>query len=249
MFAVSALSPESFDSDPEAELHAQIRALTRALEIRGAELEDAHRHIAAVEEQLLKLKEYRRELKTLKEQKQTLRRSPERRIGQILLAPYRLPEKLLKGIWKRFRRRQQTGTERAPSTEYQKWFQQHRASAEDLERMRDEARTFASRPLISIITPVFDTPVSRFEEAVQSVLAQAYENWELLLIDDGSADPDLLRILPHLAACDRRITLASLGKHGGISAASNRGLELASGEWVTLLDHDDVSSRMRCSKS
>jgi glycosyltransferase involved in cell wall biosynthesis len=240
MSAVSALSPDSFDSDPEAELHEQIRALTRALEIHGAELEDAHRHIAALEEQLLKLKEYRRELKTLKEQKQTLRRSPERRIGQILLAPYRLPEKLLKGIWKKFGRRQQTGTERAPSTEYQKWFQQHRASADELKRMREQARTFASRPLISIITPVFDTPLSRLEEAVQSVLAQAYENWEFLLIDDGSVDPDLLRILPHLARCDRRIVLANLGKHGGISAASNRALELARGEWVTFLDHDDL---------
>jgi Glycosyltransferases, probably involved in cell wall biogenesis len=106
--------------------------------------------------------------------------------------------------------------------------------------MRDQARTFASQPLISIITPVFDTPVSRLEEAVQSVLAQAYENWELLLIDDGSTDLDLLRILPHLAERDRRIVLANLGKHGGISAASNRGLELARGEWVTFLDHDDV---------
>src|SRR5205823_3681964 len=109
-----------------------------------------------------------------------------------------------------------------------------------LDRMRDKARTFASRPLISIITPVFDTPVSRLEEAVQSVLTQAYENWELLLIDDGSADPDLLRTLPDLAGRDRRIVLANLGKHGGISAASNRGLELARGEWVTFLDHDDV---------
>ena len=106
--------------------------------------------------------------------------------------------------------------------------------------MRDKARTFASQPLISIITPVFDTPVSRLEEAVESVLAQAYENWELLLIDDGSTDPDLLRILPHLAARDRRIILANLGKHEGISAASNHGLELARGEWVTFLDHDDA---------
>src|ERR1700757_1118649 len=227
MSAVSAPSPDSFDSET-------------AVELRSAELEDAHRHIAALEEQLLKLKKYRRELKTLKEQKQTLRRSPERRIGQILLAPYRLPEKLLKGIWKRFRRGQQTGTQRASSTEYQKWFQQHRASGDDLKRMREEARTFASYPLISIITPVFDTPVSRLEEAVQSVLAQAYENWELLLIDDGSADLDLLRILPRLAGRDRRIVLANLGKRGGISAASNRGLELARGEWVTFLDHDDI---------
>jgi GT2 family glycosyltransferase len=214
----------------------QLNAVQRKLEVRDAELKEAHQHIAALEEKLLKLKEYQRELKRLKEERRSLRKSAERRVGQVLLAPYRLPTRVAKAVWKRFHGERQ----KRATTEYQKWFEQHRASAEDLERMRDEARTFASRPLISIITPVFDTPASRFEEAVQSVLAQAYENWELLLIDDGSADPDLLRILPHLAACDRRITLASLGKHGGISVASNRGLELASGEWVTLLDHDDV---------
>ena len=114
-------------------------------------------------------------------------------MGQVLLAPYRLPTRLAKSVWKTFRRERQ----KRATTEYQKWFEQHRANAQDLERMRDKARTFASQPLISIITPVFDTPVSRLEEAVQSVLAQAYENWELLLIDDGSTDSDLLRILPH----------------------------------------------------
>ena len=106
--------------------------------------------------------------------------------------------------------------------------------------MRDQSRTFGHRPLVSIITPVFDTPVQRLEQAVESVLAQAYENWELALIDDGSTDANLLRILTQLAARDRRIVLASLGKHEGISAASNRGLELARGEWVTFLDHDDI---------
>ena len=95
MWPVSSPSPDSFDSNTVAELKSKLRALQRTLEIRGAELEDAHRHIGALEEQLLKLKGFRRELKLLKEQKQTLRRSPERRIGQILLAPYRLPEKLV----------------------------------------------------------------------------------------------------------------------------------------------------------
>jgi len=106
--------------------------------------------------------------------------------------------------------------------------------------MREEARTFASRPVISFITPVFNTSVQRLEEAVESVLAQAYENWELALVDDGSTDGDLLRTLPRLAAHDRRIVLAKLEGHEGISGASNRGLALAHGEWVTFLDHDDV---------
>ena len=217
-------------------MNDELNALQRKLEISKRELAEAHSHIAALEERLLKLKQYRRELKLLKKQKDALRKSAERRLGQILLAPYRLSEKVAKKI---FHRKQGSRGSRA-ATEYQKWFEQHRANAQDLERMRDEARTFTSRPLISIITPVFDTPVSRLEEAVQSVLTQTYENWELLLIDDGSTDPDLLRILPHLAGRDQRIVLANLGKHGGISAASNRGLELARGEWITFLDHDDV---------
>jgi glycosyltransferase involved in cell wall biosynthesis len=234
--AVSSPSPDSFDSDTVADLNAKLRALQRTLDMRSAELEEAHRHIAGLEEKLLKLKEYQRELKQLREERRRLRKSAERRVGQVLLAPYRLPTRLLKSAWKTFHGERQ----KRATTDYQKWFERHRANAHDLQRMRDKARTFASQPLISIITPVFDTPVARLEEAVQSVLAQAYENWELLLIDDGSTDPDLLRILPELARRDRRIVLANLGKHAGISAASNRGLELARGEWVTFLDHDDV---------
>jgi GT2 family glycosyltransferase len=232
--------PDSSDSNTVAELNAQLRALRRTLDMRGAELQEAHRHIAALEEQLLKLKEYRRELKLLKEQKQTLRKSPERRIGQVLLAPYRLPQKLAKTVWKNFRRKQQTRNRPHAVTEYQNWFERHRASADDLKRMRNEARALPSQPLISVITPVFNTPVPRLEEAIESVVTQAYENWELLLIDDGSTDAELLRMLPRMAAGDRRIMLAALGKHEGISAASNHALSLVHGEWVTFLDHDDV---------
>jgi O-antigen biosynthesis protein len=221
-------------------LNRALSDLKRSLQIRGSELEGAHRHIAALEKRLLKLKEYRRELKLLKEQKQTLRKSPERRVGQILLAPYRLPEKLVKTVWKKLHRPARKHRRSVAPSEYQVWFERHRATARDLERMRNESGAFASKPLISVITPVFDTPVQRLEEAIESVLAQAYENWELVLIDDGSSDADLLRALPLLAARDRRITLKSLGKHEGISAASNRGLALARGEWVTFLDHDDV---------
>ncbi len=223
-----------------ARINQALSDLRRTLQIRDSELEGAQRHIAALEEKLLKLKEYRRELKLLKEQKQSLRKSPERRIGQILLAPYRLPQKMVRTLWKKQHR---SASERrrviAPS-EYQKWFERHRAATQDLTEMRRESQAFATRPLITVITPVFNTPVERLEEAIESVLAQAYENWELMLVDDGSTDAELLRALPALAARDRRITLKTLGKHEGISAASNQGIELAHGEWVTFLDHDDV---------
>jgi len=106
--------------------------------------------------------------------------------------------------------------------------------------MSVESRSFVSQPLVSILTPVFDTPVSWLSEAVNSVLAQVYENWELLLIDDGSTATDLLRVLPGVATRDRRIRLVRLESHQGISTALNRGVDLANGEWVAFLDHDDV---------
>ena len=223
-----------------ARLNNYLGAQQRTLSARTSELQAAHRHIATVEEKLLKLKQYRRELKLLSEQRKTLRKSPESRIGQILLAPYRLPEKLVKTVWKKFHRPNSNPRRTTAPSEYQRWFEQHRASAKELASMRHEARAFLSQPLISILTPVFNTPVSWLREAVDSVLAQAYENWELLLIDDGSTATDLVRALPALAARDRRIRLVRLESHQGISAALNRGLDLAEGEWLAFLDHDDV---------
>jgi O-antigen biosynthesis protein len=221
-------------------MNKELEALERKLEIRNRELAEAHSHIAVLEEKLLKLKQYRRELKSLKEERRTLRKSPERRIGQVLLSPYRVLEKPAKTVWRKLHQQKLTLGNSVAQSEYQQWFQRHRASTQELQRMRVEARSFVSQPLISILTPVFDTPVPWLREAVDSVLAQVYENWELVLIDDGSSATDLLRALPALAARDRRIRLVRLESHQGISAALNRGLDLAEGEWLTFLDHDDV---------
>jgi len=221
-------------------MNKELEALERKLEIRNRELAEAHSHIAVLEEKLLKLKQYRRELKSLKEERRTLRKSPERRIGQVLLAPYRVLERPAKTVWRKLHQQKPTLGNSVAQSEYQQWFQRHRASTQELQRMRVEARSFVSQPLVSILTPVFDTPVPWLREALDSVVAQVYENWELVLIDDGSTATDLLRALPALAARDRRIRLVRLESHQGISAALNRGLDLAEGEWLTFLDHDDV---------
>src|SRR5437899_12685429 len=104
------------------------------LHIREAELKEAHRQVAGREHKLLKLKEYRRELKLLKKERRLLRSSPERRVGQVLLAPYRVPEKLAKTVWKKVRK-----PKSATTREYKKWFKRHHASLQNLEPMRDEA--------------------------------------------------------------------------------------------------------------
>src|SRR6516164_7719642 len=221
-------------------MNKELDALERKLEIRNRELTEAHGHIAALEEKLLKLKRYRRELKFLKEERRRLRESAERRVGQILLGPYRLLEKPAKKVWRKVQQLKRTRRKPGAPTEYQQWFEAHRASAADLASMRQEVRGFTLQPLISILTPVFDTPVPWLRAAVESVLVQVYENWELLLIDDGSTNADLLRALPALGAHDRRIRLVRLESHQGISAALNKGFHLTEGQWVTFLDHDDL---------
>jgi GT2 family glycosyltransferase len=222
-----------------ARLQSQVDQLQRALRARTTELDQADRHIARLEESLLRLKQAKRELQELKRERRALRSSPERRIGQVLLAPYRLPQRLFREIRKRFGL--PCGLSSEPSkTEYQAWLDRHRVSPAQARSMREESRIFSYRPLISIITPVFNTQGAWLEEAIDSVLAQAYENWELILVDDASTNPETLEVLSRQSSRDARIRLIRLEQNGGISVASNRGLAEAQGEWIGLLDHDDL---------
>jgi GT2 family glycosyltransferase len=223
-----------------ARVNAQLRGLQRTLRTRMAELEAADRHIARLEEKVLKLKQAKRELKQIKAEKQALRKSPERKVGQVLLAPYRLPQKLIREMRKQFGRPNPAMNPALTPNEYQKWLQARRPSEEALVAARDAARTFAYRPLVSIITPVYNTPAQWLNEAIESVLQQVYENWELLLVDDGSALAETVALLAELEGRDPRILVVRRETTGGISAASNSGLEVARGEWVGLFDHDDI---------
>ena len=223
-----------------AQLQRHVRGLERSLRTRMAELEAADRHISKLEEKLLKWKEAKRQVKQLKAEKHALRKSPERKVGQVLLAPYLLPQKLVREVRKRFPKTQKRSGAPKPSTDYQVWFERHRVKPEDMAAMREEAGRFDYQPCITIITPVFNTPPQWLEECVESVLSQIYEKWELILIDDNSTDAGMLKLLPELAARDSRIVLTRIEHRGGISAASNRGLDRAEGEWIGFLDHDDV---------
>ena len=171
--------------------------LERTLRTRTSELEAADRHIAKLEEKILKLREATRELKQLKKDKHALRKCPERKVGQVILAPYRLPQRLFRELRKQFARSPGKPAPRENSTdEYQLWLARHRIAPDQIEGLREESRQFAYRPLISIVTPVFNPPVSGLQAAVESVLAQAYENWELILVDDASTNSETLEALP-----------------------------------------------------
>ncbi|MFM8776959.1 MAG: glycosyltransferase, partial [Actinomycetota bacterium] len=95
------------------------------------------------------------------------------------------------------------------------------------------------RPKFSIITPVFNPPHDAFEKCIESVYAQGFEDWQWCLVDDKSTDPYVAQRLRELQVLDRRIVVYFRSENGGIVAASNDTLSLATGEFVVLLDNDD----------
>lgn len=95
------------------------------------------------------------------------------------------------------------------------------------------------RPCISVIVPVYRTPLHWLQKAIDSVTGQLWPHWQLCLADDASGDPELRRFLQAAAAADSRIRVIECASNGGIAAATNAALSLADGEFVAFLDHDD----------
>ncbi len=102
-----------------------------------------------------------------------------------------------------------------------------------------EASRLEYRPLISVLVPVYETDPRYLRLAVDSVLAQAYPEWELILCDDGSKRADTGAVLKEIALLDPRIQVHYLGLNSGIATATNTALAKARGEFVAMLDHDD----------
>jgi GT2 family glycosyltransferase/glycosyltransferase involved in cell wall biosynthesis len=96
------------------------------------------------------------------------------------------------------------------------------------------------RPVISLIVPVYNVAPAWLEACVLSVLRQSYPFWELCLCDDAGTDAGTLNVLARLQGTDPRIRIRRLRKNHGISGASNKAAELATGEFIAMLDNDDT---------
>ena len=101
-------------------------------------------------------------------------------------------------------------------------------------------KKMAFTPLISIVMPVYNTPEVYLRACIESVRAQSYSNWELCIADDASPNTEVQRILKEYQGADTRIRVVYRKKNGHISRASNSALKIAIGNFVALLDHDDV---------
>jgi glycosyltransferase involved in cell wall biosynthesis/GT2 family glycosyltransferase len=169
-----------------------------------------------------------------------VRRSLRERIARELR---RLPRNL--GI---ARNRETAPVEKAEATlapspamdRYTAWVAEHEPDASALEQQRKLSKEFPTRVKISLLTPVHNTPAIFLEEMFASVAAQTYDNWELCVVDGGSDDAGTLATLRRWETLDARIRFERLAENFGISENTNRALQLASGDFVACLDHDDV---------
>jgi GT2 family glycosyltransferase len=124
---------------------------------------------------------------------------------------------------------------------YARWMirnEPHKSEADALFRSRDEK--LVRRPQISVVTPVYNTPPDALIEMIDSVRRQAYSNWQLCIADDASTSPHVKTILERVADEDPRIKVVYRTVKGGVCHASNSAFDLATGEWVAMLDHDGV---------
>lgn len=122
--------------------------------------------------------------------------------------------------------------------DYDAWFRRNRISQKELNEQRQH--TFAYVPKISIIVPTFNTPKQLLIEMIESVRNQSYENWELCIADGSDESSETRKLIQNYVSEDTRIKSIYLNQNYGISGNTNKALELVTGEYTALFDHDDV---------
>lgn len=127
--------------------------------------------------------------------------------------------------------------EESPKDAYELWIRSNGMTLEKMQFQREDAKKFEINPKISIIIPLYNTPVDLFRELLFTVECQTYSNWELCLAD-GSCEE--LTEIKNMCLKDSRIKYKFIGENKGISGNTNEALKLVTGDYIALLDHDDL---------
>ena len=120
--------------------------------------------------------------------------------------------------------------------EYNKWINKY-------EKEDGELINFKYKPLISILIPVYNIGKRYLDDCVNSILDQTYENFEICLVDDASTNEETISALKELESKDKRIKVKYRKENGHISKATNDALKMAKGEFISLVDDDDLLTK------
>lgn len=156
------------------------------------------------------------------------------------LSPYNIKKGLLyvkhfgpREFWIRLTERFQ-----ADDVDYEEWYKNHKPTMEELQRQRE--MQFEYEPLISILVPVYNTPEEFLKQMIQSVRKQTYSNWELCIANANPSNETVTEILRISATKDERIKVKDVPENEGIAQNTNAALAVATGDYIGLLDHDDL---------
>ena len=162
--------------------------------------------------------------------------------GRVLtrLSPYTIQKGLrylkhygIKEFWVRLHERFEP--EEVP---YGPWYDAYVPSVEELEKQKKRKWKYA--PKISVVVPAYQTPEVFLRQMIDSLLEQTYDNWELCIADASPENASMEYVLKEYASRDSRILWKKLEKNQGIAGNTNEAIAMASGEFVGLLDHDDL---------
>ncbi|MBI36939.1 MAG: glycosyl transferase, family 2 [Alphaproteobacteria bacterium] len=125
--------------------------------------------------------------------------------------------------------------------DYNRWISKNDSLTDnDRGNIKDRINKMAESPTISVILPIYNPPIKFLKEAIESVLFQLYPNWELCIADDASTNKEIKKIIEEYRSLDDRIKVVYRETNGHISLASNSAIEIANGQYIALLDHDDL---------
>lgn len=124
--------------------------------------------------------------------------------------------------------------------DYIKWFDKHKVTDEQLKLQRKYSKEFKQRPLISILLPTYNTNPVYLRSCIDSVLSQSYDNWELCISDDNSTSNQTKSVINEYVEKYNNIKATFRKENGHISKSSNTALSMAKGDYISLLDHDDI---------
>lgn len=127
-----------------------------------------------------------------------------------------------------------------PLIDYGQWLEKYgQLSPEQVQAVASRIASLSERPKISVLMPVYNPPLDYLRQAIESVQAQLYPEWELCISDDASPNQAVRDLLRDFAQHDNRIRVVEREQNGHISLATNSALALASGDFIALMDHDD----------
>ena len=232
-----------------ADRETDLLALYRELDGRGAQLIEVYGRLAVAERELASCTNHEEALSQLKRSTSWRVTRPMRLAGTFLgavkqglspVAAWRVAKEFVRldalgpGASK-------VGVGDVARSQYSEWVRQYDTLADsDRSALRNAVSRLKQQPLISVVMPTYNADPAWLRQAIESVRSQIYENWELCIADDASSSEVAIAVLKEYEALDARIKVVFRAENGHISLASNSAMAVAKGDWVALLDHDDV---------